>query len=376
VVNSGNIVNLVMSGGGIKGVAFAGALEVAERHGYKWGNIAGVSAGALAGSYANAGYSVNELRRIIQEFDFSGIELGSIPKKVPVVERYIAYEREYGTVRSRNLQFFLNDVAVDKCVRSPEVQEFSGYRSNMLKNIVTLSSEGSLFDGDYLEEWVYGVLARKGIKTFADFRGGIVDRVNPRGYKVRMTAVDANRGRIIVLPDDIAFYGYDPDRLEVARAVRMSTCVPFAFKPVKIQKLQGNEVKTYHIVDGGVFDNFPAWLHDNMNGIPSIGLMLADKEKHTLLNVGTPLNILKALISTVHDIGVPKDTYTMANTIKVDTSKVSYLDFQLNEYEKEYLYNQGRYAAISFFSNYQYVAYRRWRNPVGILYPFLRKRYF
>jgi len=32
-----------------------------------------------------------------------------------------------------------------------------------------------------------------------------------------MTAVDANRGRIVVLPDDISYYGIDPDRLEVAK---------------------------------------------------------------------------------------------------------------------------------------------------------------
>jgi len=46
---------------------------------------------------------------------------------------------------------------------------------------------------------VYKTLKRKGIKTFADLRGGRTDRTNPNGYKVRMTAVDANRGRIVVL---------------------------------------------------------------------------------------------------------------------------------------------------------------------------------
>jgi len=50
-------------------------------------------------------------------------------------------------------------------------EEFTGYRRNLLKNIVTYSKEGCLFDGDYLEEWVYKTLKRKGIKTFADLRG-------------------------------------------------------------------------------------------------------------------------------------------------------------------------------------------------------------
>lgn len=370
------IANLVMSGGGIKGIAFTGALEVARNHGFTWGNIAGVSAGALAGSFANAGYSVEELHRIIDEFDFSSIDQKSIPQKVPAVQRYLAFEKEYGTLRSRNLQFFLTDVAVESDKRKEEEQEFSGYRSNLLKNIITLSNEGSLFDGDRLEEWVYGVLLRRGIRTFADFRGGIVDRVNPRGYRVRMTAVDANRGRIIVLPDDMAYYGYDPDRMEVARAVRMSTSVPFAFKPVTIRKQEGEKVKTCHIVDGGVFDGFPTWLIDRTNGVPCIGMMMTDREKHKLLNMGTPLSIVKALISAVHDIGVPKDSYPVANIIRIDTSKVDFLDFQLNSYEKGYLYNQGKYAAIAFFSHYRFVPYIPWRSSMQDMYPFSRKWYY
>ena len=48
------VLNLVLGGGGIKGIEYAGAFNVAEKRGYHWGNIAGVSAGALAGSYLAA----------------------------------------------------------------------------------------------------------------------------------------------------------------------------------------------------------------------------------------------------------------------------------------------------------------------------------
>jgi len=51
------ILNLVLGGGGIKGIAYVGVFTEAEKRGYKWANIAGVSAGALAGSYLAAGYS-------------------------------------------------------------------------------------------------------------------------------------------------------------------------------------------------------------------------------------------------------------------------------------------------------------------------------
>ena len=46
------------------------------------------------------------------------------------------------------------------------------YRANLMKTIITYYKNGYLFDGDYLEEWVYNVLLKRGIKTFGDLRYG------------------------------------------------------------------------------------------------------------------------------------------------------------------------------------------------------------
>ena len=81
------VLNLTLGGGGIKGIAYAGVFEVAPKRGYKWGNIAGVSAGAVAGSYVAAGYRPEELLQVLEQFDFSEIDLNKIPEKVPVVQR-------------------------------------------------------------------------------------------------------------------------------------------------------------------------------------------------------------------------------------------------------------------------------------------------
>ena len=54
-------VDLVMEGGGVKGIALAGALEVLEERGYRVNRVAGSSAGAIAGALAASGVSAREM---------------------------------------------------------------------------------------------------------------------------------------------------------------------------------------------------------------------------------------------------------------------------------------------------------------------------
>lgn len=348
------LANLVLGGGGVLGIAYIGMLEVAEERGFYFKNIAGVSAGALVGAFIGAGYNSCELKRILDEFDFNKMKLSDISREIPVVKKYMEYSLSSAFRGNKSFKDFLNMPVMDRGKHYSsenngefvEVdEEFTGYRRNLLKNIVTYSKEGCLFDGDYLEEWVYKTLKRKGIKTFADLRGGRTDRTNPNGYKVRMTAVDANRGRIVVLPDDISYYGIDPDRLEVAKAVRMSTSVPFAFKPVEVLKKDGGSVKKHYLVDGGVLDNLPVWLIQPSMAIPLIVCELKGRDK--LFSIMTPLNILKGLVSAVHDFGIPNiKHYKNSYLVRIYTGDISFLDFELSEKDKKFLIDSGRIAAL------------------------------
>ncbi|GAE87102.1 patatin-like phospholipase family protein [Acetivibrio straminisolvens] len=349
------LANLVLGGGGVRGIAYIGMYEVAEEKSLYFKNIAGVSVGALVGAFIGAGYNSVELRRILYDFDFEKIKLRDISREIPAVKKYMEYTSRNTFQRDKSFKTFLNmrwaesDNNSAKNYRFFETdEEFTGYRRDLLKNIVTYSKQGSLFDGDYLEEWVYKILRKRGIKTFADLRLGKPDWSNPNGYKVRMTAVDANRGRIVVLPDDISYYGIDPDRLEVAKAVRMSTSVPFAFKPVEVLKKDGSSIKKHYLIDGGVLDNLPIWLIQPSMSIPLIACELKGKEK--LINVMTPFNILKGLISTVHDFGVPDiKHYKNSYLVRIYTGDISFLDFELSDKEKKYLIDAGRLAALYTF---------------------------
>ena len=60
-------VGLVLSGGGLRGIAHLGAIKALEEHGYRPSIISGCSMGAIIGAYYAAGYSVESMLRIVEE---------------------------------------------------------------------------------------------------------------------------------------------------------------------------------------------------------------------------------------------------------------------------------------------------------------------
>jgi len=344
--------NLVLSGGGIKGITFVGAYEELEKKYKLFGNIAGVSAGAFVGALIGAGYTSRELVKIIKEFDFSKLySRGGENLNISIAEKIKILSADKKVLSDNDFEELLYQQDY------PELQlikrgkdEFKGTRGNFLANLVAFSKKNAFINGELLEKWVSQVLANKGIHTFGDFRGGIPDKVNPRGYKVRMTAVDANMGKVIVLPDDIAFYNIDPDKFEVAKAIRMSTCVPFIFEPVVLMKKENNHLKPHYIVDGGVLDNFPVWLIDSTQANTIIGLKSEGKESKEFSKAE---NTLKKLLSSSHDTGVPKNSYNIDNIAHIDTGDISFLDFDISLEEVQYLYNQGKLSVQKLLLNMQ-----------------------
>src|SRR5215475_1383645 len=64
----------VFSGGGIKGLAFAGGVQAAADAGYdEWVQLAGTSAGAITAMMLAVGYDAKGLRTALETFDFSKI---------------------------------------------------------------------------------------------------------------------------------------------------------------------------------------------------------------------------------------------------------------------------------------------------------------
>lgn len=60
----------VFEGGGVKGIAFVGAIAATEDAGYEFENVAGTSAGSIVASVIAAGYSAAEIKTIMDDLDY------------------------------------------------------------------------------------------------------------------------------------------------------------------------------------------------------------------------------------------------------------------------------------------------------------------
>jgi NTE family protein len=318
-----NRVDLVLEGGGVKGIGLVGALAVLEERGFRPQSLAGTSAGAIAAALTAAGYSAAELLGILAELDFNSFKDEGWEDRVPIV----------GTPLS------------------------------------ILKDEG-IYEGGRLLEWMRELLARRNIRTFGD----LVDEEfagNPRyRYKLQVIASDITARRLLVLPRDAERFGTVPDDLEIAEAVRMSMSIPIFFEPWRwVSKPDGEE---HLIVDGGVLSNFPVWLFDSDGepAWPTFGLLLVEPEPRRPVAVRLDatagqshadiFDFVKGLVQTVleaHDrMYLENDSYV--RTIGVPTLGVRTTEFDLSRERAEELYQSGRDAAVKFLQTWNFEDYK------------------
>jgi NTE family protein len=186
----------VFQGGGMRGIALAGAAAAALDRGYRFEQAVGTSAGAIVASMAAAEFGPDELRQAVIDIDWPGL----LPGK---------------SALRRNLSMMFR----------------LGFHS-----------------GAKLEATLRRLLRSRGIRTFGDLPDG----------SLKVVATDLNHGRGVVLPDDLPSLGHDPNAFSVARAVLMSSSVPFIFEPVRLMdRVNGEELL---MADGAMTARFPAQL--------------------------------------------------------------------------------------------------------------------
>ncbi|NIK67585.1 patatin-like phospholipase family protein [Paenibacillus sp. BK720] len=305
-------INAVFEGGGVKGISLAGAVRAAEMQGIQFNQVAGTSSGAIISALIAANYSGLDIKRIVENTPFSSFLKRS---------------------------FIFNLKVISPALR-------------------VLIKKG-LYSGEALEYWMSCLLEAKGIKTFGDL---------PE-CKLRIVASDITNGRLLVLPEDVRIYGMDPQKLSVARAVRMSASIPYFFDPVVIRysKLlsltdNGKEKAKLHqayIVDGGLLSNFPLWLFDKeqagrTNPVPTVGFQMVGKNDNEPHEIRGPLTMLEAIFETMmqaHDERYIKK-YARDRTVKIPTLGVRTTQFHLPEGMAEKLFQSGFKAATQFFEGF------------------------
>lgn len=101
----------VFSGGGIKGLTFAGAVQAAAEAGYdEWVQLAGTSAGAITAMMLAVGYDAQGLRKALETFDFSKIaDYGPLGE----AEIPINVERLHGATHGKVLSGWITKLLAD-----------------------------------------------------------------------------------------------------------------------------------------------------------------------------------------------------------------------------------------------------------------------
>lgn len=288
------VITGVFEGGGVRGIGLIGATGVFLENGYRFNRVAGNSAGSIVASLIAGGYSATELRQIMISLDYSRFADKDWKDKLPFGMAY------------------------------------------------SLFAEKGLYEGKYLRDFIKEKLekAPHPIRTFRDVKE------KDGSYRLQMIAADISCAKLLVLPQDIADYGIDPDDLEVADAVRMSVSIPYFFEPVQLRHVDGTECI---IVDGGIVCNFPVWIYDDdiEAGNPPVGFCLVDDgETRPIHGV---VSMFAAILETMLEA---RDKRYIADeqltTVQIPTLGIQTCDFHLSRDRQEALYLAGRKAAVKY----------------------------
>lgn len=184
-----------------------------------------------------------------------------------------------------------------------------------------------------------------------------------RRYRLQVVAADITAHSLLVLPQDVARFGYDPDRMSIALALRMSASVPILFKPVRL--LNRRTGQTHLIVDGSVLSNYPLWLLDDSAGRqgawPTLGVavcghcctecLACSPQFHQVNDLGDFLHCLW------HNMASPLDRAELSSdhwhrTVFVQPVRATSTSLSLEEGEARRLWRLGAEAAREFMARW------------------------
>jgi NTE family protein len=314
--------DLVLEGGGVKGIGLVGAISVLEEAGYSVQRVAGTSAGAIVGALVAAGTPAPRLAEIMSGLDWRRFQDRSLVDRIPFVGRALS-------------------LAFDK----------------------------GLYEGRYLHDWLAERLAERGVRTFRDFE--ITQEQDSgsalppeRRYRLSVVVSDVTCGMMRTFPADYDRYGLAADDVPVADAARASASIPFFFEPVTVRDVKAK--RDVVLVDGGMLSNFPVDVFDRRDGRPprwpTFGIKLSAKGPATPpgFEVRGPASLSLALLKTLigyTDRAHLNDPDVVERTIFVDTDGVRATDFDLDRPTADRLYRNGRAAAREFLDSWDWDAY-------------------
>ena len=319
--------NLALEGGGVRGLAYAGALEVLEQKGIlaHIDKVAGSSAGAIAGLMISLGYNSNEIDSILQTL---------------------------------------------------KIQEFNDGK-DIFGKIRRIKREYGVYKGDKFEEWLAGLIYHKtGNSNLTFLQLHQLHEKNNEFKDLYCTGTNISRQELEV------FSWKRWPEMKLKTAVHISSCIPFYFKPVPIDSI-GNEVSLkdtlggYDLfVDGGMLCNYPVNMFDSstdgVNPLTSehviynpetLGLKLerdqqikefedskTDIAAYHITNMKQYTSAVMNLIMENINRRTPDLSNEKGRTIYISYGGVSSRVRKISSEERKMLYDNGVTAATKFFN--------------------------
>lgn len=310
--------DLVLEGGGVKGIGLAGAIVELAEQGLHFPRIAGTSAGAIVGALAAT-------------YQAAGRPLSGI----------------VDVMRALDYRKFRDGAVLDRLGPPGQALEL-------------MMSEG-IYKGEYLIEWLSAELEKVGITTWGQLR---IDDDEGTGlppsqrYRLVVMTSDLSRGRLVRLPWDFHHYGLEPDEQSIVESVRASMSIPFYYRPVQLATGPGGG-GAVTLVDGGLLSNFPVDAFDRTDGLPprwpTFGIKLSARPdaRQAAYQIDSTFDLLRGCLRTLlgaHDAYHLDDEGVTARTIFVDCLHVDSVNFDIDAATQQRLYENGRSAARKFLT--------------------------
>ncbi len=305
--------NLVFEGGGIRGIAYAGALQVLESHKITDSieKVAGTSVGAIVAVLVAVGYNAAELDTILGELRIQEFNDG----------RYIFFggfnrlNRYYGWYRGQRLENWIGDI-----IKAKTGNEHLTF--NQLHNL-------SRSHKSYKDVYIIATNLSRQCRTIFSYK---------------------------TYPD-----------MEIKTAVRTSISIPLYFSSVFLdsngKKVNRKDNRRYDVfVDGGLIGNYPLAIFDSeVNADNTLGLKLERPEQ--MNNIGGnisayPIHSFRNYVGALYNLTIESlnrgSSYhsEKGRTIYISTGNIQPRVRKITAAEKHTLYNNGKAAALAFLKEH------------------------
>jgi NTE family protein len=277
-------------GGGMKGLAYVGALKRLVHHGVRIQDIkhfTGTSAGSQVAAYTACGYTVEELENIMY--------------KLPV-------------------------------------RKFKDNSLGCVRNSCRILRQYGYFKGVYLEKYVDKLIKKKlGIKK-ATFK----DLFRYNNVMLRITGTCLSTGHIEYFDHELC-----PD-MPISKAVHISSCIPIFYSSVKYNDkyyVDGGVLHNLPIYAFPQLNTLFLKFKDTTESSSTYNINNIYDFMYALINItinsSNKLSVDNGLIKL-------KDNVTL---IDIDTKDVSYVDFGMSDDTKTFLMKQGELAINTYIDN-------------------------